>query len=100
MFFLIPLAVVGAAGAAALSDGTIAAGLGLAGAVIRLVGKELVAQEITKQVAIKGATIAATSLVAGSVAVHHAISKNNTEAKMNIDKNGIQAGVSTHRPNR
>ena len=100
MFFLIPLALAGAAGAAAVSGGTIAAGLGLAGTIAGVVGKDLLAQEITKQVAIKGATIAATSLVAGSVAVHHAISKNNTEAKMNIDKNGIQAGVSTHRPNR
>ena len=99
MFFLIPLAVVGAAGAAALSDGTIAAGLGLAGTVAGIVGKNLLAQEITKQVAIKGATLAAGTIVAGSVA-HHAISKGGAEAKMDIGKNGIQAGVSTHEPHR
>ena len=99
MFFLIPLALAGAAGAAAVSGGTIAAGLGLAGTVAGVIGKNLLAQEITKQVAIKGATLAAGTLVAGSVA-HHAISKGGAEAKMDIGKNGIQASASTHRPNR
>lgn len=36
----------------------------------------------------------------GLIKVYHAISRGDAEVKMNIDKNGIQAGVSTHRPNR
>ena len=99
MSFFVPLDLSGAAAAAALSSGTIATRHGLVGAVIRLVGMVLMTQVITNSLPIKSVTLAAGTLVDGSV-VHHAISKGDAEAKMDIGKNGIQASASTHRPNR